>query len=182
MTNRFTKSIFIDNPFDTEIEGFFQLKFKTTFKFNQKEYAVRCMLDRVIVDHKNKVIYPYDLKTTGKNEELFNKSFLEWRYDIQACLYTSILKDIISKDDFYKDYSIADFRFVCINRNNELPLIWSYNKNHSIVDTTDKYGNIYKSWTTLLCEMSWHIENMSFDYCFEAIKNNGIISLNDMLK
>lgn len=181
MTNRFTKEVFDINPFDTDIEGFYQLKFKISFKIGTREYPVRCMFDRIIVNHKTKIIYPYDLKTTGKNETDFNKSFLDWRYDLQACMYSSILKEVISKDNFYKDYTIAEFRFVCINRNNEMPLIWAYNKNLSIIDTHDKYGNVYKSWVTLLMEITWHIEHREFTYSFEAIKNNGKLSLNEML-
>ena len=42
-----------NDPFDTSIERFYQLKFKATF--DNVDY--RCMMDEVIVDHTNKKIY-----------------------------------------------------------------------------------------------------------------------------
>lgn len=35
----------------------------------------------IIVDHDNKVIIPIDLKTSGKPEWDFYKSFVDWRYE-----------------------------------------------------------------------------------------------------
>lgn len=65
-----------NNPFDTSIERFYQLKFKANI--NGTDF--RCMADEIVVDHKNKVIYPVDLKTSSHTEWEFYKSFAQWRY------------------------------------------------------------------------------------------------------
>lgn len=64
-----------NNPFD-DVERFYQLKFKG----NYEKIEYRIMADLLIVDHKNKTITPCDLKTSGKPEWEFPKSFLEWNY------------------------------------------------------------------------------------------------------
>ena len=77
-TNPATKYFFSLNPFETQIEKVFQLKFRAEFQ----SIPVRCMFDEIIVDHENKMIYPIDLKTTGHPEEEFEGSFVQWRYEI----------------------------------------------------------------------------------------------------
>lgn len=65
-----------DNPFDN-IERFYQLKFKATFN----NVCYRNMADLIIVDHDKKTVIPVDLKTSGKSEYDFYKSFVQWRYE-----------------------------------------------------------------------------------------------------
>lgn len=65
-----------DNPFDSSIERLYQLKFKGSYL----GIPLRCMADLIVVDHKNKIIYPCDLKTSFKPEWRFYKSFIEWGY------------------------------------------------------------------------------------------------------
>ena len=72
-----TKWYFMDDsPFDDSIERCYQLKFKGEYD----GIGLRCMADLIIVDHKNKIIYPCDLKTSYKTEWNFYKSFYERRY------------------------------------------------------------------------------------------------------
>lgn len=67
-----------NNIFDTNIERFYQLKFKATF--NNVNY--RCMADLLLVIHDKKLVVPIDLKTSSKPEWDFYKSFIEWRYEM----------------------------------------------------------------------------------------------------
>lgn len=120
-TSSSTKDYFFDNnPFTPENEGFYQLKFKT--KLNGIEY--RCMFDRINVYHNIKAIQPIDLKTSYKKEWDFYKSFIEWNYQIQNRLYYRILKDVLSKDDYYKDFKILPYKDIVVNRYSLTPLVW----------------------------------------------------------
>lgn len=65
-----------DNPFDDSIEHVYQPKFKATID----GLTYSCMADLVVIDHKNKIIYPCDLKTSSHTEYDFYKSFLDWSY------------------------------------------------------------------------------------------------------
>ena len=64
-----------DNPFEN-VERLYQLKFKATL--NGIEY--RCMADLLLINYDKKEIIPIDLKTSGKPEWDFYKSFIDWRY------------------------------------------------------------------------------------------------------
>lgn len=107
------------NPFEN-VERLYQLKFKATL--NGIEY--RCMADLLIVDYDRKVIIPVDLKTSGKPEWDFYKSFVDWRYDIQARLYWRIIRYNLDRDPYFKDFKLLDYQFIVANRRTLTPLIW----------------------------------------------------------
>ena len=107
------------NPFEN-VERLYQLKFKATL--NGIDY--RCMADLIIVDHDRKVIIPVDLKTSGKPEWDFYKSFVDWRYDIQARLYWRIIRYNLDKDSYFKDFKLLDYLFIVANRKTLTPLVW----------------------------------------------------------
>lgn len=117
-----TKEYFAEsNPFDN-IERLYQLKFKYTFE--GIEY--RGMMDLIIVDHNNKKIIPVDLKTSSKPEWDFYKSFIEWKYSIQAMLYWRLLQANINEDDYFKDFKLCNYRFIVVNKKTLTPLVWEY--------------------------------------------------------
>lgn len=128
-----TKWFFEDNSvFDDSVKRYYQLKFKTNFGGN---IYYRCMMDLVVVDYKQKKIYPVDLKTSSHKEWDFPKSFIQWNYQIQARLYYRILKDILSRDDYFKDFEVEPYRFIVINKETLTPLVWKFPQ-------TKEYGDI----------------------------------------
>ena len=174
-TNPFTaKYMDAEDPFEDTIESFYQLKFTSTYQ----DHLIRCMFDKIIVNHKDKTIQPIDLKTTSKKEERFAESVLDWDYYIQATMYTQILLDNILKDEYYKDFKILPFKFIVISRFDLTPLIWTYPL--EIVGNTviepqrmllDKHG--YPDWKQLVIEAAWHFQNNKFDYSYTSYMNNG---------
>ena len=121
-----------DNMFDDSIQRFYQLKFKATF--NGIDY--RCMADEIIVFHDKKLVVPVDLKTSSKTEWDFYKSFLEWRYDIQARLYWRIIRDNMDRDPYFKDFKLAPYKFIVANKKTLTPLVWNFRSTESIGDLT----------------------------------------------
>lgn len=111
-----------DDPFDDSIERLYQLKFKATL--GGTDY--RCMADLLIVDHINKVIYPIDLKTSSHYEWDFYKSFIDWNYQIQARLYWRIIRDNLDRDPYFKEFTLADYRFIVVNKTSLIPLVWKF--------------------------------------------------------
>mgnify|MGYP000794348666 FL=1 len=110
-----------DNPFEPDIERFYQLKFKG--EFNGVKY--RNMADLIIVNHKEKWVKPVDLKTSSHTEWDFYKSFVDWRYDIQARLYWAIIRQNMDKDEYFKDFKLLDYDFIVVNRRILVPLVWA---------------------------------------------------------
>ena len=155
-TSESTKFYFADdNPFDN-IERQYQLKFNA--EFNGVGY--RTMMDLVIVNHNNKTILPIDLKTSGKSEYEFYKSFVEWGYMWQAILYTKVLEANIKKDDYFKDFTILPYNFIVVNKFSLCPLVWEYKDNHSISDV--KLGDItYRHPFKIGEELYYYLNNNS---------------------
>lgn len=110
----------------------YQLKFRATID----EVPYRCMADLICTDVENKIIYPYDLKTSSHTEWEFYKSFVEFNYQMQARLYWKLIRETMDKDPILKDYSLANYTFVVVNRNTLTPLTWKY-------EDTTKRGTLY---------------------------------------
>lgn len=110
-----------DNPFEPDIERLYQLKFKG--EFNGVKY--RNMADLIIVNHKEKWVKPVDLKTSSHTEWDFYKSFVDWRYDIQARLYWAIIRQNMDKDEYFKDFKLLNYDFIVVNKRTLTPLVWN---------------------------------------------------------
>lgn len=156
-----TKKLFNNDPF-SDVDVFYQLKFKGTYK----DIPIRCMFDGLYVDYKNKYIIPFDLKTTRHKEYNFYKSFIEYNYYIQAQLYWYILNENLKNDDFYKDFTIHNFVFVVINRTNLLPTIWEFDNTKSVIDLDyGKNNEIHcKNWRKILEELDYYLQHPNNKY------------------
>ena len=143
-----------DNPFNNSVEHLYQLKFKGEYE----GISVRCMMDLAIVLHDEKVIIPVDLKTSFKATWDFPKSFIEWKYYHQAGLYSYILEQNLKKDEYFKDFKIAPYRFIVISNNCRIPLVWEFDQTFSVADI--KLGeNSYRNWRKVLPELHDYLEN-----------------------
>lgn len=109
-----------NNPFEPNIERFYQLKFKGEFE----GVKYRNMADLIIVNHKEKWVKPVDLKTSSHTEWDFYKSFVEWQYQIQARLYWAIIRQNMDKDEYFRSFKLLDYEFIVVNRKTLTPLVW----------------------------------------------------------
>lgn len=160
-----------DNPFDN-IERQYQLKFNAEFN----DVGYRTMMDLVIVDHDNKTILPIDLKTSGKSEYEFYKSFIEWGYMWQAVLYTKVLEDNIKKDEYFKDFTILPYIFIVVNKYSLCPLVWEFNMNHTNEDI--ELGNcIYRHPFKIGEELNYYLKHNP-----KVPKNIELNGVNDITK
>lgn len=158
-----------DNIFDDNIERLYQLKFKATF--NNVDY--RCMSDLLVVIHDKKLVVPVDLKTSYKPEWDFYKSFVEWRYDIQGRLYWRIIRYNMDQDPYFKDFKLADYRFIVANRKTLTPLIWLFEGTQKIGEIVTKDNVILRDPFTIGEELNGYLINKpSVPNGIELIKPN----------
>lgn len=130
-----------NNPFDDSVEILYQLKFSANFE--GIDYS--CMSDVIKVDHNKKIVYPVDLKTSSDYEWDFAKAFIKWHYQIQARLYWRIIRKVMDNDPVFKDYTLAVYTFVVVNRQTLTPLAWKFND-------TRTYGPlIYGAKKDIIC-------------------------------
>lgn len=165
--------------------------------FSYCDIDCKALLDRVIVDHKNKTIQPIDFKTMGDQTIYFPKSLRQRKYDIQAAFYTEALK---SKKE-YETYKILPFKFIVestINPGNPLvftcsqellrigqfgaPKTYLYGK---IVSKGYDHMSEYKSMVTLeikgfhqlIEDYKWYLEN-GFETKREIVEAQGELEIN----
>lgn len=126
-----THDYFCENdPFDN-LERYYQLKFRGIL--DGIEY--RCMADLILVDHDAKVVVPCDLKTSSHREYDFYKSFTQWHYDIQSRLYWRLIRQAMDNDDYFKDFTLKDYRFIVVNSiDNPSPLVWEFDGTQDVGD------------------------------------------------
>ena len=144
-----------NNAFDNSIERLYQLKFKATF--NNVDY--RCMADELIIFHDKKLVVPVDLKTSYKPEWDFYKSFLEWRYDIQGRLYWRIIRDNMDRDPYFKDFKLADYRFIVANKKTLTPLVWLFEGTQQVGDIITKDNTVLRDPFTIGKELNGYLIN-----------------------
>ena len=158
-----------DNIFDDNIERLYQLKFKATF--NNVDY--RCMSDLLVVIHDKKLVVPVDLKTSYKPEWDFYKSFVECRYDIQGRLYWRIIRYNMDQDPYFKDFKLADYRFIVANRKTLTPLVWLFEGTQKIGEIVTKDNVILRDPFTIGEELNGYLINKpSVPNGIELIKHN----------
>lgn len=143
--------------FDDDIQRFYQLKFKATF--NGVDY--RCMMDECIVIYSKKLIVPIDLKTSSHKEWDFAESFNQWLYAVQGRLYARILKDNLEKDDYFKDFTIAPYKFIVVNKCTLTPLVWNFEDTFTYGELTYGKDNqyIYRDPFTIGEELQNYLKN-----------------------
>lgn len=147
-----TNLIFSNTPFDDK-EVLYQIKFKGDYN----KVPLKMMADILVVDHAAKIIYPFDLKTTHGKEYEFPKSFIKWRYMYQAGIYWYLIQQNLSKDPYFKDFKIDNYRFLVVNRTSRTPLIWLYNGTQTIIDY--KFGDtVIPNWRSVVTELYGYLK------------------------
>lgn len=176
-THEFTKDIFYPS-LDIEV-----VKQAIIF-FNVGNFECRGMLDLVHVDHKRKVIKPYDIKT-GSSKNFFS-NFITYKYYYQGGLYSYGLKKIILDNPELEGYSVEPFRFIYISREDtKTPLIYEMPLDYcdmAMAGWTNVYGSKVKGVIDLLEEYNWYIENNQFEYTRSIAENNGVIKIDVPVK
>lgn len=168
-----------DNPFDG-VERVYQAKFKA--EFDGIMYSA--MADLIVIDHNAKIIYPCDLKTSSHMEHDFFQSFLEWRYYIQANQYAAIIKKVISEDEYFKDFTISNYRFIVVNRHSLKPLVWEYP--YTFADVTVEIPNSkgypyrFRNFREIGQELHHYLE--TGQDIPDGIKTDGVNNLEEWIK
>ena len=173
-----TKFLFQDNdPFDERFRRYYQLKFKCVDPISKVEY--RSMADLILVDYVNKIIYPFDLKTSSHDEWDFPRSFTKWSYHNQSRLYWRNIRQNLDKDEYFKDFELADYRFIVINRKNCKPMIWLFSETKRVGDisirTKSGYTYNWRDPYTIGSELDYYLKNKC-DYPIESDGDNDIVS------
>ena len=150
--------------------------------FKSEDMDCKGLLDLLIIDHINKVVKPIDLKTTGKYITDFPKSFIQFRYYLQAAYYTEAVRYFIKQSPLLlgvdiSDYTIENFSFIVAEKANySLPYIYKCTDNDLYVGEFGgkhrEYPRHFKGFRQLLRDLKWHTENNYWEMPKEAFESN----------
>lgn len=114
-------------PLPENKERLFQVKFLVTLE----GIKFKVMFDMIIVDHENKKVHIYDLKSTSKKVYEFPQSFVQFNYQIQDRLYYRALKQIL-KDNGFEDYNISNMRNIVVSTTEPDVLLFEFEETATI--------------------------------------------------
>ena len=144
-------------------------------------HPFKSMLDKVVIDHKEKTIQPYDLKCTWSVENFYEEYYLYRRAYIQAYLYYhAMLHLTLDPESPYYEYKVEYLKFiVCDSTNYFNPLIYTMTD----VDIMDAYngfehkGRVYPGVNSLIQNLDWAIANDTWNISKENYINNGVVNI-----
>jgi hypothetical protein len=144
-------------------------------------HKFKSMLDKVVIDHKEKTIQPYDLKCTWSVENFYEEYYLYRRAYIQAYLYYHAMLHIASDPDseFY-GYRVEYLKFiVCDSTNYYQPLIYTLDMD----DMLDAYkgfihkGRTYPGVGDLIAALTWCRTTNTWNISHKNYLSNGIVNI-----
>ena len=165
-----TRELIYQQPIYTTYE------YEVDGKFKQEE--IKALVDVISIDHKNKIIFPYDFKMlTDYSVFSFPKRYLDMRYYLQGGLYTYAINKWVKIK--YPGYKVLNYNFIVISTKNlSLPIIFDAFDYIVPSKVGFEINNIhYPGINQLIEDYKWHLENDLWSYRRELYENKFVIKL-----
>jgi hypothetical protein len=124
--------------------------------FSSKSYGLKGIIDNVVIDHDEKMIYINDIKTTSKELKDFSESVEYYSYWLQAVIYM-IMVNFLFNDLLGQGYQVK-FHFVVIDK-----MFQSYAFPVS-EETLNKWLDRFHQ---CIEKAEWHLKNKSYELPYE---------------
>lgn len=181
-SDSFLKELFGTKSTD-EVEYLYQMQFLVDWELSEwHTVKLKIMPDLLKIDHVNKTVQPVDLKTSSIPAWNFKENFIKYRYDIQAKLYSDVLRVVLDDADM-KMYTILPYLFTDISRSDKIPVTYVYDQTspeqqESFSFTSKGKSYTYKGWQTLLNEiLDYQDTNAKVPSNIELGKPNDILEI-----
>jgi hypothetical protein len=126
-------------------------------KINDKPFGLKGIIDNVVIDHDNKLIYINDIKTTSKELKNFPESIEFYNYWLQAAIYCTLI-GVKFVNLIEQGYELK-FHFVVIDKTYQVyPFPVSEN-------TINGWFDKFKS--DILEKAHWHYKNKNYDLPYD---------------
>jgi hypothetical protein len=150
--------------------------------YSYKSFEFKSLLDKLVIDHDEKTIQPYDLKVTWDVENFYEGYFLYRKSYIQVGLYHLGTMLVFKKQEKYKEYKILPMKFIVADPNNYTsPLIYSISESvlmNSFKGFEYKWRN-YKGIDALIDDLKWHEETGIWNISKENYENKGVVIIKE---
>jgi len=149
--------------------------------FEIEGIPVKSLFDKVVINHNEKKIYPYDLKVSWQIDN-FPYNYWKMKYFLQLGTYDTALKSYIINDrSELSDYEIVPMQFIVADSAlQSIPVIYKTNTQnvlegiHGFILSS---GRKQKGVLELVKEISKHIELGIWNQSMETYENKGILEL-----
>jgi hypothetical protein len=152
--------------------------------FNLDSVECKGLLDGIKIDHQEKTIEPFDLKTIGKSVYDFPNNYLAFGYYTQAAFYTYALqtKESPVYNLLNEGYTLKDFIFIVTETktssfNPALIYTTSEAERNAGMHGGEYNGKRYKGIYELIEDYLWHVETDQWIYPREIYQNAGRVPL-----
>ena len=187
MYNKVQENPKINYYFSRKDEDSVERKFQFPILFTVNGIECKALLDLLFIDHKEKKVYPIDLKTTGKSTAEFAKSFVSFRYYLQAAFYTEAVRQWMVAQSLigicdYSKYTLEPFQFAVVSKSGyEIPFLF---KTTPYILACGRDGGILKSngeyrrgYVKLLDDYQWHTANKYWETPRELFESQHTVTL-----
>lgn len=123
-------------------------------------FGLKGILDNIIVDDIEKMVYINDIKTTGKTISDFEESVEYWNYWLQAAVYAELIKDM-----YPADYKLK-FTFIVID---------IYQQVYPFEVSTETMTKWTEKFQQVLQDAKWHYDNRKFSLPIKFEKETVIL-------
>jgi hypothetical protein len=143
-------------------------------------YQLKCLVDRLIIDHANRAIYIYDLKTCWDNEGEFMVNYFKFKYYIQLALYFYLVVEWKKKQKKLEGYAVHYPKFIAVDsKNYKNPLIYegSAENFQQGMKGFIRYGKYYPGVIKAVHDLSWHKEMGIWNISKDNYINKGKVKI-----
>lgn len=143
---------------------------------------LKSMLDKVIIDHVDKVVLIYDLKCTWSVEAFHKDYYLYRRSYIQAYLYREAVRYMAATDPdcSFHGYTVQPTSFiVCDSINYFQPLVYTLSE-ADMLEAYDGFVHQYKEYAgvkQIIEECKWAMDNDRWDISKRNFEMGGVINI-----
>ena len=123
---------------------------------NNKSFGLKGIIDNIVIDHDNKMIYINDIKTTSKDLKDFPESIEFYNYWMQAAIYSTIIaiKFINLIDGGYQ----MKFHFVVIDKAYQV---------YPFPVSDNTLNSWFNKLTDTLEKANWHYTNKNYELPYD---------------
>jgi hypothetical protein len=141
----------------------------------------KARMDLINVDHKNKLINVFDIKTGMELPTKFMGPFYKYKYYLQVISYLLAVEYIRSKNPEFSDYKIGEFKFIYLSKKlPSVPIIWTVPE--KLLDNfmdgwVSSEGNRIKGFMELVLDYKHYRETQDFSTERLVITNKGNLKI-----
>lgn len=153
-------------------EGGFRIEKQLELYGHYSSTDQKGLLDLGLFDDKNRIVYPYDIKTVVCMAQ-FLSNYYKYGYGYQGSWYDDLLKQS------YPDYVVKEFRFIVTSTTtDEAPMVFRMPKTEIALYAEGGYDRLNRKvigWKETVMDLEWHRRTGNWSYPRSYYQNKELV-------